>query len=479
MYGGYESNKKRVPGGSNGIDFWTTAFPKFQDTVQGAFTNDQAKKQLQYISSQHGQIEGEHDYANLFESGLDSLNLSEEISRNVDQFLNRIPDISDGQSADDALRILPNEEGVKSSGVVDQGSSVDPGRITAEQQPSQASSPLGSTNQLVENSSPKRGEASVERGFVDYLPPNRREIVEIETRLIASLIENERLKKELVEHYQPDAHVLHTLQQYMETSRMRVQRNRTFNTDSPDMSPKEISRTYMGLLWEMQNACAQACRYNPEAPDVQASRSDLVESWALNTFKRNLKDCIYQFRESKLCKDKLLLGIRVPMSFIKQTGMFYHSSSESISPKSSRKVDELDRILHEHLYFFYLSPNGDTEDREEASRQNAVFSFFLTSALQFKIDLTSTTTPLKFFYYEPDEAFDDTRMERCMFSDREKNTIKACLFPLLLFAPAREETPTSKDYALEYNTKYSMYFTRIFEESHLDLDLAAKAVVLT
>ncbi|SCN65598.1 uncharacterized protein FFB20_01815 [Fusarium fujikuroi] len=116
-----ESNKKRVPGVrqqrqqiiwehdetcqllahlqwsfNNGVDFWTTAFPKFQDTVQQAFTNDQAKKQLQHISSQHGQMEGDDDYPNLLESGLDSLNLPEDISRNVDQFLNRIPDISAG-----------------------------------------------------------------------------------------------------------------------------------------------------------------------------------------------------------------------------------------------------------------------------------------------------------------------------------------------------------------------------------------------
>ncbi|KAF5968312.1 hypothetical protein FCOIX_11472 [Fusarium coicis] len=52
---------------SNGVDFWTTAFPKFQDTVQRAFTNDQAKKQLHHLSSQHGQMEGDDDYANLLE----------------------------------------------------------------------------------------------------------------------------------------------------------------------------------------------------------------------------------------------------------------------------------------------------------------------------------------------------------------------------------------------------------------------------
>jgi hypothetical protein len=128
------------------------------------------------------------------------------------------------------------------------------------------------------------------------------------------------------------------------------------------------------------------------------------------------------------------------------------------------------------LDFFFVSPNGETEDQEEASRQGAIFTFFLTSALEFKIELTSNTTRLKFFYYAPDEAFDDTRMERCMFSDREKNTIKACLFPLLLFAP---ETPTLKENVLEHNNKYSTYFIRIFEGSHLHLEVAAKAVVLT
>ncbi|KAG5799576.1 hypothetical protein H9Q69_001414 [Fusarium xylarioides] len=523
------SDKKRVPGGrqqrqqrmwehdetcqllahfqwsfSNGVDFWTTAFPKFQDTVQRAFTNDQAKKQLQHLSSQHGQMEGDDGYANLLESGLDSLNLPEEIARNVDQFLNRIPDISAGQSAD--------EEGAAITGLVDQGSSVDPGQLTATQQSSQASSPLGSTNKLVENSSPKRGEASAEKDFVNSLPPTRREIVEIETRLIASLIENERLKKELAEHYQPDARVLHTLQQFLDGTHLRARRSRTFNANDPGMSSKEISRAYASLFYDMQNACAQACRHDSEAPDKQASRSDLVESWALHAFKRDLKDCISQVRESKLFKDKLLLGLVgsavIEMIFEPAFPAFIqapnpvaeayrelildisgpaelHEADSNVLPKLirkhepeiiKRKVDELDRILHKHLDFFFVSLNGETEDQEEASRQDAVFTFFLTSALEFKIELTSKTTRLKFFYYAPDEAFDDTRMERCMFSDREKTTIKACLFPLLLFAP---ETPTTKENVLEHNTKYSTYFKRIFEGSHLDLDLAAKAIVLT
>ncbi|KAF5589874.1 hypothetical protein FPANT_6207 [Fusarium pseudoanthophilum] len=540
-----ESDKKRVPGRrqqrqqrmwehdetcqllahfqwsfSNGGDFWTTAFPKFQDTVQRAFTNDQAKKQLQHLSSQHGQMEGDDDYANLLESGLDSLNLPDEIARNVDQFLNRIPDISVGQSADDARldspeklkAILPDEEGAATAGLVDQGSSVDPGQTTAAQQSSQASSPLGSINQLVENSSPKSGEASVEKGFADSLPPTRREIVEVETQLIASLIENGRLKRELEEHYKPDARVLHTLQRFLDGSHMRARRRRTFDANDPGMSSKEISGAYASLFYNMQNACSQACRHDSEAPDKQASCSDLVESWALVTFKRNLKDCISQVRESKLSKDKLLLGLVgsavIEMvfepafpAFIQAPNPVAEAYRELILDISGptelheadsnvltnlirehepeiikRKVDELDLILHKHLDFFFLSPNGETGDQEEASRQDDVFTLFLTMALEFKIELTANTTRLKFFYYAPDEAFDDTRMERCMFADREKNTIKACLFPLLLFAP---ETPTLKETVLDYNTKYSTYFTRIFEGSHLDLKLAAKAIVLT
>ncbi|KAF5988679.1 hypothetical protein FBULB1_1335 [Fusarium bulbicola] len=520
-----KSDEKRVPGGrqqrqqriwehdetcqllahfqwsfSNGVDFWTTAFPKFQDTVQRAFNNDQAKKQLQHISSQHGQMEGEDDYAHLFEFGLDSLNLPEDISRNVDQFLNRIPDSSAGQSED---------------GTLDQGSSVDAGQLMAEQQPSQASSPLGSTNQLVGNQSPKRGEASVERGFVSPLPPDRREIVEIETRLIASLIENERLKRELAEHYQPEARVLQTLEEYLGNSHQRLRRTRNFHANNQGLSSKEISNMYLGLFWFMQNACSVACRDNSEAPEEQDSHSDLVESWALNTFRRELKDCISQVRESKLLQEKLLLGLVgsavIEMVFEPAFPAFIqapnpvaeayreqilhisspnelHEADRNVLPQVicehkpeiiKRKVDELERILYKHLDFFWVPPNGGTEDGREVSRPDVDFRSFLEQALDFKLELTLTTTRLKYFYYEPDETFDATRMERCMFSDRESNTIKACLFPLLLHAPVREETHTSKDNVLEYNTKYSTYFRRIFEGSHLDLEPASKAVVLT
>ncbi|KAF5613316.1 uncharacterized protein FSUBG_1046 [Fusarium subglutinans] len=548
-----KSEEKRVPGGrqqrqqriwehdetcqllahfqwsfSNGVDFWTTAFPKFQDTVQRAFTDEQAKKQLQHILSQHGQMEGEDDYANLFESGLDSLNLPEDLSRKVDQFLNCIPDSSTGQSKDDARAkcclkrllvtflvsseklkaILPNEEGTKTTGLVDQGSSVDAGQPIAEQQPSQASSPLGSTDQLVENQSPKRG-------FVDPLPPDRRDIVEIETRLIASEIENGRLKRDLAEHYKPDAVVLNTLQEYMQRSHMRALRIRNFNPNNPGLSSKEISDMYLGLFSFMQNACAIACRDNSEAPEEQDSHSDLVESWALNTFRRELKDCISQVRESKLLLEKLLLGLVgsavIEMIFEPAFPAFIqapnpvaeayrelilhisgpnelHKADRDVLPQLivehkteiiKRKVDELERILYKHLDFFWVPPNGGTEDGGEVSRPDVDFRSFLEEALDFKLELTLTTTRLKYFYYEPDETFDDTRMERCMFSDRENNTIKACLFPLLLHAPVREETHTSKDIVLEYNTKYSTYFRRIFEGSHLDLEPASKAVVLT
>jgi hypothetical protein len=84
---------------SNGVDFWSVAFPKFQDAVKRTFTDDEAEKQLKHLSSQHGQLEGVEDYANLLEFGLESLNLPEETSRSVDQFFNRIPDINAGRSA--------------------------------------------------------------------------------------------------------------------------------------------------------------------------------------------------------------------------------------------------------------------------------------------------------------------------------------------------------------------------------------------
>lgn len=43
-------------------------------------------------------MEGDNDYENLLEFGLESLNLPEETSRDVDQFFNRIPDINAGRS---------------------------------------------------------------------------------------------------------------------------------------------------------------------------------------------------------------------------------------------------------------------------------------------------------------------------------------------------------------------------------------------
>ncbi|KAF4333331.1 hypothetical protein FBEOM_12844 [Fusarium beomiforme] len=151
------------------------------------------------------------------------------------------------------------------------------------------------------------------------------------------------------------------------------------------------------------------------------------------------------------------------------------------SENVQRKVEELQRLIHKHLNFFWTSPNGQDGNLENALSPKGTESFriCLSQAVNFKLDLMKTTTRLNFFYYKSGEPFDDERMERCMFSVRQKNTIKACLFPLLLFSPAQEPTTESDDYVLEHNFQYIAYFTRLHDGNHLDLELAAKAIILT
>lgn len=146
---------------------------------------------------------------------------------------------------------------------------------------------------------------------------------------------------------------------------------------------------------------------------------------------------------------------------------------------TQRKVKELERILYKHLEFFWAPPGIKRDDLDQVPPGKLKFGSFLTPALEFKLDLITTATRLKFFYYKSDEPFDEEYMEHCQFSDREKNTIKGCLFPLLLWPEARQETASSSDYVLEHNTTYSLYFTQVIEGSHRDLAVAAKAIVLT
>jgi hypothetical protein len=206
---------------------------------------------------------------------------------------------------------LPNEEKDKTAGQVDEDSSVEPSQPTEVQQPSQTSSRLNSADQIADSPSLKRAGTFVERGSAVSPSPNRREIWEIETRLLASEIEKERLKRELdtVVKYKPDARVKHTLQQYLDYTDRRVNRNRAFNVNSPGMHRENISRLYMTLFRQMQDACFGACRDHPEAPEDQAMHSDLVESWGLNAFGQELKDCIPRLKDSRLFKIELLLGL--------------------------------------------------------------------------------------------------------------------------------------------------------------------------
>ncbi|KAK2126230.1 hypothetical protein NOF04DRAFT_1190767 [Fusarium oxysporum II5] len=481
---------------SNGVDFWSVAFPKFQDTVQPTFTDDQAEKQLKHLSTRHGQMEGDNDYENLLEFGLESLNLPEETSRDVDQFFNRIPDINAARSevggalvkwCTKRLLILPDEEKDQSVGQADEDSSAEPTQPTEVQQPSHGSSHLSSADQNADSPSPKRAETTVEKRSADYPSPDGREIWEIETLLLASEIEKERLKRELdaVVKYKPDARVQHILEQKLDYTVRRVYSSRFFNVEIP------------------------------EALEEQTMHSDLAESWALMAFGQGLKDCIPRLKDSRNFKGELLLGLLasavIEMVFEPAFPAFIHPpnpiaeayrqiimdvagvnelhradcivlpqvTDNSRAEIIQRKVKELERILYKHLDSFWAFPDNDNDNVEEVLRKKINFGSFLAPALELKLDLITTATRLKFFYYESDEPFDEEYMERCPFSDRERNIIKGCLFPLLLWPRAREETATSSDYVLEHNTKYSMYFTRLTEGSHRDLEVATKAIVLT
>ncbi|KAF4946763.1 hypothetical protein FGADI_10967 [Fusarium gaditjirri] len=534
-----QSKRKRMPGGrqqrqqmiwgheetcqllahfqwsfSHGVDFWTVAFPKFQDTVQPTFTDDQAEKQLKHLSSRHGQMEGENNYENLLEFGLESLNLPEETSRDVDQFLNSIPDINagwivaGGELAKRCLKrllvcimVAPEKLKATKRKTKPRSKLMKPQSLNSVKPLKYSNYPpdpslLSSAEQNVYSPPPKRAETTVERRSADCPLPAGREIWEIETLLIASEVEKERLKRELdaVVRYRPDARVQYILEQRLGYADFRASRSRFFDVNNP------------------------VCRDHPELPEAlgeHTKHSDLAESWALKAFGHEIKGCIPRLKASRDFKRELLQGLFasavIEMVFEPAFPAFIHPPNPIaeayrkiimdlgginelhqadcvVLPQVTnnnrdeiiqRKIEELERVLKRHLGFFWEFPGKDNDNIEQVPRKQIKFAHFLSSALELKLDLISTATRLKFFYFESDEPFDEEYMERCPFSDRERNTIKGCLFPLLLWPRAREIASTSSDYVLEHNITYSMYFTQLTEGSHRDLEVVAKAIVLT
>ncbi|KAF5657621.1 hypothetical protein FDENT_14184 [Fusarium denticulatum] len=465
-----------------------------------------AEKQLKHLSGRYGQTEGDNDYENLLEFGLDSLNLPEDISKDVDQFFNSIPDINADRSQaghvsakwclkrllvtfmvspENLKAILPDKEKDQTASQADEDYSAEPGQPTEMQNSPRSSSNLSQADQNAESPSPKTAETIVEQRSTDYPSSDGREIWEIETVLLATEIENGRLKRELdaVVKHKPDARVQHILEQTLNSAEVRASRSRLFNVDVP------------------------------EALEEQTMHSDLVESWALKAFGQEIKECIPRLKDSHDCKVELLQGLLasavIEMVFEPAFPAFLHPPNPiaeayrriimdidginglhqadcivlpqvtSLPGIIRRKAKELERILYKHLEFFWAFPGVENDKIERVLSERIGFGSFLRLALGFKLDLMTTATRLKFFYYESDEPFDEEYMERCPFSDRERNTIKGCLFPLLLWPPARKETAASSDYVLEHNTKYSLYFTQLTEGSHRDLEVAAKAIVLT
>ncbi|KAF9770339.1 hypothetical protein IL306_012150 [Fusarium sp. DS 682] len=416
----------------------------------------------------------------------------------------------------EAVSTIRPEKGAIGS-QADEESVAGPSQAIEVQESSRASSRLRSADQNADSPAPQSAETSVERAFANVPSPDRSEILEMEARLFASENENVRMREEVkaFARYTPNARLTHTLRKHLENASLMHHHTRTFNVNHPVMYPKEISNRYSSLSEFIRYGCFTACADDPAVPDELISHSELVESWANQSFGQDFKNCISQVRQHKFQKRELLMGL-VASAFIEMVfepafPAFLQASNplaeeyrqvilnlagaaelhkadinvliQLINPRTSeiveRRAEELQRILHKHLDFFWSSPNGEDGNPEKTPTPRRPFENTISQAVEFKLDLMMTTTRLKFFYYKPDEPFDDERMERCPFSDREKNTIKACLFPALLFAPAREPTADSDDYVLEHNIQFSMYFTRILGGDLPDLKLAAKAIVLT
>ncbi|KAM0258873.1 hypothetical protein ACHAPA_010999 [Fusarium lateritium] len=495
------------------VDFGRVAIPRLINATDSKLKDAQIMNKLYYVWKHNGNSEFVfHEFKKI---GIHALMLSNETLEQIEQIRASIPGLdAEPCSAtgtlqsreEDAITIRPTAEHVQQIEVADdKGKSDEQSTNAYDLTCEQSAQPEGDQKQAP----------------ADIPASNKRNISELESQLFVSQNETAYFKRQLKElpTCSPDAVVLHTLRGYVETNTRLSSREKTFDVNNPGMPQSSIANEYAALFEQIQSTCSNIVESDDGMPDSDADLPQLAQLWARQTFKRDLKRSLQAYY-----KEDLLVGLiaaalieRVfepTFPSILQTSSLTSNPYRKVILKTQgadalhiadfvalpmlisdqksgiidRKVEELHEVLSKSLQPFWDSQgrhrtqcimDGNDVDRVKMPAQGPDLRQFLYSAIELKWKLTSSTTRLRFLYFQPQDLFDEKRMVRCKGSDPNGWRIIACFFPVLLYPPPRPANTTSNEYLLEHNVDFNMYFTELLTGNPLGLDVAAKAIVLT
>ncbi|KAJ4127066.1 hypothetical protein NW768_008689 [Fusarium equiseti] len=373
--------------------------------------------------------------------------------------------------------------------------------------------------------------------LLDYSPKSLR-LDLIEEKRKRSLCEEEiRTQRERISELEgelrslqkckPDANVRHNLEQHLAATRAMIGEKKSRYRKTEELTLRDIGRRFLALSKAIRDFGLTNEEISDDLPDLESSFGPSVQSWALRTFGKHIRLCIYSVYNREFRKEGLLRGLVAaainelifepvfPHIFnvhSQDTNIYrkyivvrhgtedlrhadHHVLKElarnkqtaMIEPTANNLADRISKNLEGLLSTKEEQPaqkqdlDGDLDmlfPESDLDTTTLHLRSVLSQALALKIDLMMHMNRLRFFFFKPNDIWDARNMKLDDPSSQpdEGSNIKACISPAIYVAPKRE---TSRDAAiLEFNTRFNTYFLEATKEEVQTLDLVSQAIVL-
>ncbi|CAG7555294.1 unnamed protein product [Fusarium equiseti] len=317
----------------------------------------------------------------------------------------------------------------------------------------------------------------------------------------------------------PDANVRHNLEQHLAATRAMIGENKARYRKTKELSLSDIGRRILALSNAIRDFGLTNEEISDELPGLESNFGPSVQSWAIKTFGRNIRLCIYSVFNREFRKEGLLRGLVAAAvnelifepvfphifnvhsqdtNFYRKYIVVRHGTEDlhhadhhvlkelardkqtaMIEPTANNLADRISKNLEGLLSTKEDQPpqqqdlDGDFDmlyTESDVDTTTLHLRSVLSQALAPKLDLTMHMNRLRFFFFKPNDIWDarNMKLDDPSFRPDESSSIKACISPAIYVAPKRE---VNRDEAiLEFDTRFNTYFLEATEDEVKTLD---------
>jgi len=106
-----------------------------------------------------------------------------------------------------------------------------------------------------------------------------------------------------------DANVRHNLEQHLAAARAMIGENKSRYRKTEELSLRDIGRRILALSNAIRDFGLTNEEISDELPGLESNFGPSVQSWAIRTFGRNIRLCIYSVFNREFRKEGLLRGL--------------------------------------------------------------------------------------------------------------------------------------------------------------------------